>query len=143
VTYSWCHHTGWDDGRIRAYYPESGRPFYTMDNAYGGSVTALATLSDCRHVISGSNLGHVVVWEVPAPGASTGPKGGPLHVTRHFLLKEHKSEVTCIRARKNDTECISSSTDGSCIIWDLMLVIFVSVFRLICDSSHQMSSGLI
>ena len=91
-----------------------------MDNAYGGAVTALVTLSDCRHVISGSNLGHVVVWEVPAPGASTGPKGGPLHVTRHFLLKEHKAEVTCIRARRNDAECISSSTDGSCIIWDLV-----------------------
>ena len=38
---------------------------YTMENAYGGSVTALATFSDCCHVISGSNLGHVVVWDVP------------------------------------------------------------------------------
>ena len=109
--------TGWDDGRIRAYYPESGRPFYVMDNAYGGSVTALETLSDCRRVISGSNLGHVVVWEVPPIGAEC--KSGPVHVTRHFLLKEHKAEVTCIRARMSDTECVTSSSDGSCIIWDL------------------------
>lgn len=57
--------SGWDDGRIRAFYPESGKPMYTMENAYGGSVTALSTFSDCCHVISGSNLGHVVVWEVP------------------------------------------------------------------------------
>jgi len=108
---------GWDDGRIRAYYPESGRPFYIMDNAYGGSVTALETLSDCRHVISGSNLGHVVVWEVPAIGAES--KSGPMHVTRHFLLKEHKAAVTCIRARRSDGECVTSSSDGSCIIWDI------------------------
>ena len=109
--------TGWDDGRIRTYYPESGRPFYTMDNAYGGSVTALETLPDCRHVISGSNLGHVVVWEVPGVAAES--KSGPLHVTRHFLLKEHKAAVTCIRARSSDAECVTSSSDGSCIVWDL------------------------
>jgi len=111
--------TGWDDGRIRAYYPESGRPFYLMDNAYGGSVTALETLSDCRHVISGSNLGHVVVWEVPGVAGADG-KSGPLHVTRHFLLKEHQAAVTCIKvARRTDNECVSSSSDGSCIIWDI------------------------
>jgi len=111
---------GWSDGRIRAYYPESGRPFYIMDNAYGGSVTAVETLPDCRHVISGSNLGHVVVWEVPGPGDES--KSGPLHVTRHFLLKEHKAAVTCIRARRADAECVTSSEDGSCIVWDLQSV---------------------
>jgi len=106
---------GWSDGRIRAYYPESGRPFYIMDNAYGGSVTAVETLPDCRHVISGSNLGHVVVWDVPAPNYVTDVN----HVYKHFLLKEHKAEVTGIRVRRNDAECVTSSIDGSCVIWDL------------------------
>jgi len=119
VNGGWVY-AGWDDGRIRAYYPESGRPFYIMDNAYGGSVTALETLSDCRHVISGSNLGHVVVWEVPGVGGVDSKSGGPLHVTRHFLLKEHKAAVTCIKvAGRTDSECVTSSSDGSCIIWDL------------------------
>jgi WD40 repeat protein len=27
--------------------------------------------------------------------------------------------VTCIKIRKNNLECVSSSSDGSCIIWDL------------------------
>lgn len=109
--------SGWDDGRIRAFYPESGKPMYTMDNAYGGSVTSLETFADCSHVISGSNLGHVVVWDVPSQN-NVSRKGA--HVTKHFLLKEHKAEVTCIRVRRNDAECITSSIDGSCIIWDLV-----------------------
>jgi WD40 repeat protein len=136
--------SGWDDGRIRAYYPESGRPFYTMDNAYGGAVTALAAFADCRHVISGSNLGHVVVWDVPSPGAVSS-QNAPLHVTRHFLLKEHKAAVTCIRTRRNDAECITSSTDGSCIIWDLIakcrrqMIRVNTLFKYVCyhPMEHQ------
>jgi WD40 repeat protein len=44
-------------------------------------------------------------------------------------MKEHKGiscqkltylgTVTCIKIRKNNLECVSSSSDGSCIIWDL------------------------
>ena len=102
-----------------------------MDNAYGGSVTAVETLADCRHVISGSNLGHVVVWEVPGVGVAESRGSGPVHVTRHFLLKEHKAAVTCIRVRKTDAECVTSSTDGSCIVWDLQ-----SVAALVYQSHH-------
>lgn len=28
--------------------------------------------------------------------------------------------VTCIKVRKNDRECVSASSDGTCIIWDLV-----------------------
>ena len=28
--------------------------------------------------------------------------------------------VTCIKVRKNDQECVSASSDGTCIIWDLV-----------------------
>jgi len=31
--------------------------------------------------------------------------------------------VTCIKVRHNDQECVSASSDGTCIIWDLVLVI--------------------
>ena len=30
--------------------------------------------------------------------------------------------VTCIKVRHNDQECVSASSDGTCIIWDLVLV---------------------
>ena len=35
------------------------------------------------------------------------------------MLKEHKAEVTSIAVRKNNNECVSSSSDGTCIVWDL------------------------
>jgi len=34
-------------------------------------------------------------------------------------LKEHRGRVWCIRLRKDDSQAVSSSSDGSCIIWDL------------------------
>jgi len=131
--------SGWDDGRIRAFYPESGKPMYTMENAYGGSVTALATFSDCKHVISGSNLGHVVVWEVPCNLQGK----GHVNVTRHHLLKEHKAAVTCIKVRKNDAECVTSSIDGSCIVWDLInktrsqMIRVNTLFKYVCYNTDE------
>ena len=113
-----CFTSGWSDCRIRAFYPESGRPMYMVNKAYGSKVTAVAPYHNCQRFISGSNFGHVVVWDVPEPNYVTDVN----HVYKHFLLKEHKAEVTCIRIRRDDSECITSSIDGSCVIWDLEFV---------------------
>ena len=118
---------GWSDCRIRSYYPESGRPMYMVNKAYGSKVTAVTAYHNCQRFISGSDLGHVVVWEVPEPNYVTDVN----HVYKHFLLKEHKAEVTCIQIRRNDIECVTSSIDGSCVIWDLELVHFHSLVSLL------------
>lgn len=34
-------------------------------------------------------------------------------------MKEHKGAVNAIQIHPLDTECVSASTDGSTIIWDL------------------------
>jgi hypothetical protein len=34
-------------------------------------------------------------------------------------LKDHKGRVNSIRIKSNDEECVSASSDGSCIVWDL------------------------
>jgi WD40 repeat protein len=34
-------------------------------------------------------------------------------------MKEHKGPVNSIALRANDSECVSASSDGSAIIWDL------------------------
>jgi WD40 repeat protein len=34
-------------------------------------------------------------------------------------MKDHRGPVNCIRVKANDDECVSASSDGSCIIWDL------------------------
>jgi len=110
---------GWSDCRIRSFYPESGRPQYVVNKAYGSKVTAVAAYHNCQRFISGSDLGHVVVWDVPEPNYVTDVN----HVYRHFVLKEHQAEVTCIQIRRDDSECVTSSIDGSCVIWDLESVL--------------------
>ena len=35
-------------------------------------------------------------------------------------MKEHKATITCIKIKSNDKECVTASSDGACIIWDLV-----------------------
>ena len=59
---------GWDDGKIRAFTPESGKLLYAIDNAHQIGVTAVATTnssdSSSRKIISGGGEGEVRVWLV-------------------------------------------------------------------------------
>lgn len=41
------------------------------------------------------------------------------HVDLVANMKEHKGKVTAIQIHPNDRSCVSASTDGSTIIWDL------------------------
>jgi WD40 repeat protein len=97
--------SGWADGKIRAFFPESGKLKFVINDAHD-SVTAISVTNDCARIISGGSEGQVRMWD--------------MH-TRNMLasLKEHKSSVTSISVRAGDEECISSSHDGSCIVWDL------------------------
>ena len=81
---------------------------FQINDAHNKKVTAIATTSDCGRIISGGGEGQVRVWEIKN-------KKGSLEEA----MKEHKAAVTSIVVKKNDSECISASDDGSCIIWDL------------------------
>lgn len=35
-------------------------------------------------------------------------------------LKEHRGRVDQVQINKNDTQAVSTSYDGSCIIWDIV-----------------------
>ena len=119
--------SGWSDNKIRAYSPQSGKLIYTINDAHNKGVTAIATTNDGQHLISGGGEGQVRVWVVSA-----------VKQRMQEAMKEHKGSVTCIKVRKNDEECVTASTDGSCIIWDLKRfvrnqVIFANtLFKAIC-----------
>ena len=55
---------GWSDGKIRAFMPESGKEMFTQEEAHAKGVTALASYSDCRHIVSGGGEGSVRVWQI-------------------------------------------------------------------------------
>ncbi len=104
--------SGWND-KIRSFGPQTGRQQFEINDAHKSAVTALAVTDifnatgDYR-IVSGGADGQVRVWRINRNKQ-----------TLEGAMKEHKGTVTCIKIRKNNLECVSSSSDGSCIIWDL------------------------
>mmetsp|Transcript_21998 Transcript_21998/g.20006 ORF Transcript_21998/g.20006 Transcript_21998/m.20006 type:complete len:654 (-) Transcript_21998:75-2036(-) len=105
--------SGWDDGKIRAFYPETGRMKFIIPNAHTEKVTALAIAdSDAKspwRIISGGAEGRVRVWNCTST-----------HQIMVTSLKEHRGPINALKVNKDSTQCISASSDGSCIIWDLI-----------------------
>jgi WD40 repeat protein len=97
--------TGWADGRIRGYLPQSGKELWVINEAHLNGVTAI-TCSGNR-AITGGMTGDICVWQLNAK-------------TRNLVKtpKGHHQEVTQIRFSKDGNEFISSSPDGSVILWD-------------------------
>jgi cilia- and flagella-associated protein 52 len=61
--------SGWSDGKIRAFYPESGKLKFVIADAHADGVTALALAHDDDsrppwRIISGGGDGRVRVWRV-------------------------------------------------------------------------------
>lgn len=100
--------SGWNDGKIRAFLPQSGKLFYVINDAHNHGVTAIALTNDCQRIISGGMEGEVRIWKI-----------GTQTQIMEASLKEHRGRVSDIRVNKNDDQAVSSSFDGSCIVWDL------------------------
>lgn len=119
--------SGWNDDKIRVFAPESGRLLLIIHNTHRKGVTAITGTRDCKRIISGGGEGQVRVWELQ-------PRGHRLLET----MKEHKATVTCIKIKSDDKECVTASTDGTCVIWDivrfvgLQTVIDSTLFRTVC-----------
>lgn len=124
--------SGWEDGKIRAHMPESGKPIYIIHDAHQKGVTAVAMTSNCLQIVSGGGEGEVRLWDVNAC----------VQILR-ATMKEHKGAVTSIRLKANDLECATSGADGSCIIWDLkkflrIQVVFANtLFRSVCYGPQE------
>jgi cilia- and flagella-associated protein 52 len=100
--------SGWSDGKVRAFLPESGKLQYAIPDAHVDAVTAVAFTHDGSRVVSGGKDGRVRVWSVSG-------KSQPMEIS----FKEHKKEVTSIVVSHNDEEAVSASADGSCLIWNI------------------------
>ncbi|KAK9500885.1 hypothetical protein O3M35_002056 [Rhynocoris fuscipes] len=121
--------TGWNDGNIRAFTPQSGRLMFTMINAHNKGVTAIAMTSDCNKLVSGGVEGQVRIWEMRCQNRIL-----------LAVLKEHKGPVSSIDISPDDREAVSASSDGTCIIWDIVkcarLAILFSSSLFMCAKYH-------
>uniref|UniRef100_A0A8C0EGU5 Cilia- and flagella-associated protein 52 n=1 Tax=Bubo bubo TaxID=30461 RepID=A0A8C0EGU5_BUBBB len=119
--------SAWNDGKIRAFMPESGRLMYVINHAHSLGVTAIAATSDCKRIISGGGEGQVRVWEIREKIHKLGE-----------ILKEHVSAVSCIKIKKDNQECVTASLDGTCIIWDIVrfirkqMILANTLFKCVC-----------
>lgn len=100
--------TGWQDGRIRAFAPETGRLVFVINDAHVDGVTALAYTHDGSRLITGGADGRVRVWDV----------SGSVQAMM-VSWKEHKRAVTDIVVSRDNDEAVTASADGSCIVWNL------------------------
>ena len=47
--------SGWNDGKIRAFLPQSGKLMYVISDAHIHGVTSITTTSDCKRIVSGGS----------------------------------------------------------------------------------------
>lgn len=101
--------SAWNDGIIRAFTPLTGKLMYAIPNAHNKGCTAVALTQNGKTLVSGGVEGQVRVWKIE-----------PLKQSLIGVLKEHFGPISTIEINKFDNEVISASSDGSCIIWDLL-----------------------
>lgn len=101
--------SAWNDGVIRAFTPLTGKLIYAIPNAHNKGCSAIAMTSNCKILVSGGIEGQVRVWRIE-----------PMNQRLIGVLKEHYAPITSVVINTFDTEIVSASSDGSCIIWDLV-----------------------
>jgi WD40 repeat protein len=82
---------------------------YAINDAHNHGVTALVPTNDCQRIVSGGQEGEVRIWKI-----------GRQTQIMEASLKEHRGRVDEIKINKADSQAVSTSYDGSCIIWDLV-----------------------
>ncbi|TFJ81994.1 hypothetical protein NSK_006662 [Nannochloropsis salina CCMP1776] len=107
--------SGWSDGKVRGFLPESGKLKFVISNAHTeGAVTALAVCHDAKEssppwrLLTGGEDGRIRLWHVASAWQSM-----------VFSAKEHRAAVTSLCITGDNERCVSASADGSCIVWDL------------------------
>ena len=83
--------SGWKDGRIRAFTPETGKLLFCIEQAHKDGVTAIAAARVGRRLVSGGLSGQFRVWDV--------------HSKSQEMLaskKEHRGRICSLKPRRND-----------------------------------------
>ena len=56
--------SGWNDGKVRAFLPQSGKLYYAINDAHNHGVTALASTHNCQRIVTGGMEGEVRIWRI-------------------------------------------------------------------------------
>lgn len=113
--------SGWSDGRVRAFLPETGKLKFVINDAHtklpndkdNDGCTALAIVPNSRPspswmLLTGGGDGRVRMWRVTSS-----------HQAMIFSVTDHRRSVTAIKVAPDGRSAISASADGSCLCFDL------------------------
>lgn len=113
--------SGWSDGKIRSFSPQTGKSRFIVADAHNGEVSALAIAGDDSYaawqLVSGGSDGTVRVWTITYQ-----------HQVMVASLKEHRGRVNAIKVNADQTEAVSACADGSCIVWCLKRYVRLGAF---------------
>lgn len=101
--------SSWNDGCLRAFTPLTGKLLYTISNAHNKGCTCVSISNTGKLLASGGVEGQVRVWKILA--SSQNLVG---------VLKQHSASVATVDFNKFDNEILSASSDGTCIVWDVV-----------------------
>lgn len=137
--------TAWDDGKIRVigFQKEKNGTIklfekFVIHDTHNKGVTAIGITAKGDRLVSGGGEGQVRVWQVIEDPIVASRSHGDLVAN----MKEHKGKVTAIQIHPNDKLCVSASSDGSTIIWDLetntrsQIVLANTLFRCVCFGAN-------
>lgn len=100
--------SAWNDGIVRAFKPQSGKMFFSIENCHVKAVSAICMAKNGKTLVTGGCDGQIRMWQLSRD------------VQRlKAFFKEQRGPITSIHSSINDDEVVSSSTDGTCIIWDI------------------------
>lgn len=85
------------------------RKNYSLVEIYNILGCSALTISNCDNLlVSGGNEGQIRIWRIEASQQNL--------IT---VLKEHTAPIASLQFNCFDREIVSSSSDGTCIIWDI------------------------
>jgi len=56
--------SGWSDGKIRAFLPQSGKLLYVINDAHNHGCTSVTATTDGERIISGGAEGEIRIWRI-------------------------------------------------------------------------------
>lgn len=57
--------SGWSDGKVRAFLPQSGKLAYVINEAHKDvDITAITSSADCSKLVSADSDGEVRLWHI-------------------------------------------------------------------------------
>ncbi|GIQ85215.1 hypothetical protein KIPB_006851 [Kipferlia bialata] len=100
--------SGWSDGTIRSFGPQSGKLLFAIPEAHQGGINCLAMATDSVTLFSGGRDGLLKRWRVT-----------PTSQQLQQVYPEHRGAINSLALTADGVEVMSAGSDGSVLTWNV------------------------